>query len=561
MKTKFFALFIVSFLACNITGYCTAKDDAPSGVLPESVESQALQIISTPDLNDLAKTWIAGYCNLHPGQKIELTSQTETNSLKDGYLYLVGNKNVQGFDLSAWKLIIGHEPVVAVINSKNPFAEQISKKGFTAEMFAKVIAGDQNWSTIVNEASNVPAVSYISDNQEVITRLSGFTKIRPEEIPSSKVIELDELVSLVQKNENAIGFCMLTDVMNPEKNGYAGQISIVPVDKNKNGRIDDFENIYASPEKLTRGAWIGKYPRNLCGEIYVMASSKPTNQSALDFMTYITADGQVLIKNSGYSILSSAEKTANLLALGNRVQPSDNGTKPVTSHLGLLIMISSLVLILAALVILIRKRRNQPGIDSDDIEITPAMNENTILAPKGLYYDKTHTWAFMELDGLVKIGIDDFLKHVTGQITQLKMKEPGEKVRKGEKILTIIRNGKHLNLYSPVSGFIRKQNGLLSSAPSKINNLPFTDAWIYQIEPNNWKRESGFMFMFDKYREWLDDEFIRLKDFLAFSANSNTLVYQHIVLQDGGELKDHVLADLGPEVWEDFQTKFIDLSK
>ena len=69
------------------------------------------------------------------------------------------------------------------------------------------------------------------------------------------------------------------------------------------------------------------------------------------------------------------------------------------------------------------------------------------------------------------------------------------------------------------------------------------------------------MFMVEKYREWLDDEFTRLKDFLANTANNNQLVYQHIVLQDGGELKDEVLADLGPEIWEEFQTRFLDVSK
>jgi glycine cleavage system H lipoate-binding protein len=167
----------------------------------------------------------------------------------------------------------------------------------------------------------------------------------------------------------------------------------------------------------------------------------------------------------------------------------------------------------------------------------------------------------MEQDGLVKIGIDDFLKHVTGSLTSLKMKSPGEKVRKGEKILTVIRDGKQLNLFSPVSGFIRKQNDSLLTTPSKINTMPYTEGWVYQIEPVNWVREVSFMFMFDKYKEWLVDEFSRLRDFLALSANSNTVVYQHIVLQDGGELKDNVLADLSPEVWEDFQTRFINTSK
>jgi len=28
-------------------------------------------------------------------------------------------------------------------------------------------------------------------------------------------------------------------------------------------------------------------------------------------------------------------------------------------------------------------------------------------------------------------------------------------------------------------------------------------------------------------------------------------------LQEGGQLRDHVLTDLDPEVWEDFQMKFI----
>jgi glycine cleavage system H lipoate-binding protein len=167
----------------------------------------------------------------------------------------------------------------------------------------------------------------------------------------------------------------------------------------------------------------------------------------------------------------------------------------------------------------------------------------------------------MEQDGMVKIGIDDFIKHITGPLTQLKMKSPGEKVRKGELILTIKRDGKQLNLYSPVSGFIRKQNESLLTTPSKINTAPFTEGWVYQIEPGNWVREASFMFMHEKYREWLEDEFARLKDFLAGSANSNTVVYQHVVLQDGGELKDNVLSDLGPEVWEDFQTRFIDTSK
>jgi hypothetical protein len=37
--------------------------------------------------------------------------------------------------------------------------------------------------------------------------------------------------------------------------------------------------------------------------------------------------------------------------------------------------------------------------------------------------------------------------------------------------------------------------------------------------------------------------------------------YAHAVLQDGGIIRDHVLSELGPEVWEEFQTDFIDTMK
>jgi hypothetical protein len=51
----------------------------------------------------------------------------------------------------------------------------------------------------------------------------------------------------------------------------------------------------------------------------------------------------------------------------------------------------------------------------------------------------------------------------------------------------------------------------------------------------------------------------RLKEFLTSIIKPESIEYAPI-LQDGGELKDGLLSDLGPEVWEDFQTNFIDLS-
>jgi glycine cleavage system H lipoate-binding protein len=153
------------------------------------------------------------------------------------------------------------------------------------------------------------------------------------------------------------------------------------------------------------------------------------------------------------------------------------------------------------------------------------------------------------------------IRVITGAITRIKMKNQGKKVKKGEQILSIIQNGKQLNLYSPVSGTIVEQNISLVTNSSALNSSPYTDGWIYKIEPANWIRESQLLFMADKHRQFIKKEFYRLKDFLTIALQADSEKYALVILQDGGELTDGVLSNMGPEVWEDFQTNFIDPSR
>jgi hypothetical protein len=141
------------------------------------------------------------------------------------------------------------------------------------------------------------------------------------------------------------------------------------------------------------------------------------------------------------------------------------------------------------------------------------------------------------------------------------MKEPGEMVKKGEHIFSLIQNGKQLAIHSPISGKIKAQNKVLATDSSSINDSPYSDGWVYLVEPTNWLRETQFMIMADRYSEWLRYEFTRLKDFFSISLRVNKMEYAHVVLQDGGNIHDNILAEFGPEVWEDFQTNFIEVSK
>jgi glycine cleavage system H lipoate-binding protein len=181
--------------------------------------------------------------------------------------------------------------------------------------------------------------------------------------------------------------------------------------------------------------------------------------------------------------------------------------------------------------------------------------------PKGLFYDKTHTWAFMEKDGHVKVGIDDFLQHITGPLTRIQMKKAGESIKKGELLFSLNQNGKQLDIYAPISGIIKEHNDKLIGNSGLLNTSPYTDGWVYSIEPRGWAEEIQLMDMAEKYSRWIKTEFSRVKDFIASTVKPGTSEYAPIVLQDGGHLKDGILAEFGPSIWEDFQTNFLDTYK
>jgi glycine cleavage system H lipoate-binding protein len=552
MKTLVSLILIWPFLlishVSNSTGIGMGEDQSNS----PGTGSVAV----TSDLSGFVSGMAAGY-NSATGKQIEITTASDV-SLQEGVIILQGDELLQLQGDSQWKILIGKEIVVPVINSNHPLLKELSGIGLAAGDFEQILLS-KKWPERLPGSDAVPVRVYVPENERILLKVSEFSGTTT--LDAHRVATSSDVVAAVQNDVNAIGFCRLADIVKEGENLFADHISIIPLDKNQNGKIDALENIYSTPGEFNRGVWIGKYSRKLCSNIYAVSATLPENEETAAFLEWILNDGQQQVASLGFSNLLTREKTAGMLALRNPVtEPSLVQPMPFLTKSWKAVLIVGLFAMLFVIAAVAR-RRKQVKVDSEDITIAPALNVNSIKAPAGLLYDKTHTWVFMEKDGMVRIGINDFLQHITGSLSQIKMKSPGEQVRKGEKLVSIVREGKQLNLYSPVTGVIRKQNQSVLNNPAQVNNEPYDNGWLYQVEPLNWAREIRFMIMADKFKDWLDDEFTRLKDFMAASASSSTVVYNHIVLQDGGELTDNVLADMGPEVWEDFQTQFIDVSK
>ena len=186
------------------------------------------------------------------------------------------------------------------------------------------------------------------------------------------------------------------------------------------------------------------------------------------------------------------------------------------------------------------------------------LSANILRIPQGLFYSKNHTWTHLEVSGIAKVGLDDLLVHLTGNIKFSSLKKPGEKVSKGEVLAEISKDGKQLKILSPISGEILNANPMLNNDSEAISQDPYGSGWMYKIKPTNWVVETNAYYLANDATDWSVRELDRLKDILASTMRKYSAEPALITLQDGGELRDNTLSELPSEVWQDFQKDFLD---
>jgi glycine cleavage system H protein len=224
-----------------------------------------------------------------------------------------------------------------------------------------------------------------------------------------------------------------------------------------------------------------------------------------------------------------------------------------TKGIEYLIIITFLVIIIPFWIII----NKQSGIRRQIEKAIGGLSAGILRIPQGLFYTKNHTWTHLETSGAAKVGLDDFLMHITGEVKFSNLKNAGNFINKGELLADIDQNGKLLQIYSPISGTIINTNTLLHESPGIVSEDPYGKGWICKIKPSEWISETSSYYLADSAIAWSKKELERFKDFLAVSMNKYSPEVSMVILQDGGELRDQPLSDLPVEIWQDFQKSFL----
>lgn len=104
--------------------------------------------------------------------------------------------------------------------------------------------------------------------------------------------------------------------------------------------------------------------------------------------------------------------------------------------------------------------------------------------PEKLKYAKTHEWAKLEDDSVVKIGITDFAQAELGDLVFIELPKVGRTLQAGEQCAVVESVKTASDLYSPVTGEVIAVNEAITDAPERVNDDAY-ETWLFAVKADD----------------------------------------------------------------------------
>ena len=98
-----------------------------------------------------------------------------------------------------------------------------------------------------------------------------------------------------------------------------------------------------------------------------------------------------------------------------------------------------------------------------------------------LKYTDSHEWLKID-DKIAKVGITDHAQTELTDIVFVELPEVGKEVKKGEELCVVESVKSVSEIFAPVTGRIANINKILEDAPETINESPYDEGWLVEIE-------------------------------------------------------------------------------
>ena len=125
--------------------------------------------------------------------------------------------------------------------------------------------------------------------------------------------------------------------------------------------------------------------------------------------------------------------------------------------------------------------------------------------PGDLKFLKSHEWARIEDDGLVRVGISDHAQSQLGDLVYVELPEVGATLQAGAGLAVVESVKAASDIYAPVSGEVVEVNAALLDQPEIINEDAYGAGWVVLLKVSD-RAELDELLDADAYAELIESE-------------------------------------------------------
>jgi glycine cleavage system H protein len=116
-----------------------------------------------------------------------------------------------------------------------------------------------------------------------------------------------------------------------------------------------------------------------------------------------------------------------------------------------------------------------------------------VQVPDDVSYSRDHEWAKTLADGRVRIGITDYAQDALGDVVFVQLPEQGANLSAGDSLGEVESTKSVSEIYAPIAGVVVAINSSLSEAPEQLNEDPYGNGWICEIQPSSEGELAGLL--------------------------------------------------------------------
>ncbi len=173
--------------------------------------------------------------------------------------------------------------------------------------------------------------------------------------------------------------------------------------------------------------------------------------------------------------------------------------------------------------------------------------------PGGVFISAGHVWANVTVPGMVRLGVDDFVRKMIGRIDAIDMPTKGATIKKGQRLFTLRQGGRTAVFSAPISGVVQEVNADLPQHLEWLARRPYDKGWVCSVKPEHLAEELGHLRIGEAALAWYQEEMVRLQQLLGFAPSDD----RSSAAPTGGQLSEGQLEHVDDSAWSNFTQAFL----